>query len=215
MVPTTRLERLPRMADFALWATACETAIWPAGTFWAAYCGNRDEAIAGVIESDPVAAALRSFMAARTMWTGIASELLGALGEAAGEAQRKSKGWPDSPRALSGRLRRAATFLRKIGIEIGVEREGRARTRTIHITAAPENGEARSSASSAQSARDLNARTIAGSADGTADGRVNGNGSTVRIDCPKASGSADGADATIPSESAAAKSSAATWSARL
>ena len=29
----TRLERLPRMADFALWATACETALWPAGTF--------------------------------------------------------------------------------------------------------------------------------------------------------------------------------------
>src|ERR1700731_1392649 len=26
----TRLEKLPRMADFALWATACETALWPA-----------------------------------------------------------------------------------------------------------------------------------------------------------------------------------------
>jgi hypothetical protein len=31
---------------------------------------------------------------------------------------KKSKTWPDSPRALSGRLRRAATFLRKVGIEI-------------------------------------------------------------------------------------------------
>src|SRR5262249_7142679 len=28
-----RLEALPRMADFALWTTACETALWPAGTF--------------------------------------------------------------------------------------------------------------------------------------------------------------------------------------
>jgi hypothetical protein len=27
------LDPLPRMADFALWATACETALWPAGTF--------------------------------------------------------------------------------------------------------------------------------------------------------------------------------------
>jgi hypothetical protein len=26
------LDRLPRMADFALWAAACETALWPAGT---------------------------------------------------------------------------------------------------------------------------------------------------------------------------------------
>ena len=54
-LPETRLEELPRMADFALWATACETAIWPAGTFWTAYSSNRDEAVAGVIEADPVA----------------------------------------------------------------------------------------------------------------------------------------------------------------
>src|SRR5262245_26216827 len=39
MLPQTRLDKLPRMADFALWATACET--WPAGTFWTAFCGNR------------------------------------------------------------------------------------------------------------------------------------------------------------------------------
>src|SRR5579872_5026268 len=27
-LPETHLPRLPRMADFALWATACETALW-------------------------------------------------------------------------------------------------------------------------------------------------------------------------------------------
>ena len=53
-LPDTKLERLPRMADFALWASACEPAIWPPGTFWSAYCGNRDEAIENVIEADPV-----------------------------------------------------------------------------------------------------------------------------------------------------------------
>jgi hypothetical protein len=47
-LPETRLPKLPRMADFALWATACETALWPAGTFWSAYCGNQDEAVDGV-----------------------------------------------------------------------------------------------------------------------------------------------------------------------
>jgi hypothetical protein len=133
-LPETRLEKLPRMADFALWATACETALWPAGTFWSAYCGNRDEAVEGVIDADPIATAVRAIMATRTEWTGTASELLGALGETAGERVAKSKTWPDSPRALAGRLRRAATFLRKIGIEIGFGREGRARTRTINIT---------------------------------------------------------------------------------
>ena len=125
------------MADFALWATACETALWPAGTFWSAYCGNRDEAVEGVIDADPIAAAVRALMATRTEWTGTASDLLGALAEMAGERVAKSKTWPDSPRALAGRLRRAATFLRKIGIEIGFEREGRARTRIIRITTGP------------------------------------------------------------------------------
>ena len=136
-LPETRLPKLPRMADFALWATACETALWPAGTFWSAYCGNRDEAVESVIEADPVAAAVRAMMATRTEWTGTASDLLGALAEEAGERVAKSKTWPDSPRALSGRLRRAATFLRKIGIEIGFEREGRARTRIIRIVSTP------------------------------------------------------------------------------
>ena len=71
-LPETRLEKLPRMADFALWATACETALWPAGTFWSAYCGNCDEAVEGVIDADPIATAVRAVMATRTVWTGTA-----------------------------------------------------------------------------------------------------------------------------------------------
>jgi hypothetical protein len=75
-LPEIRLDKLPRMADFALWATACEIALWPTGTFWSAYSGNRDEAAAGVIDADPIAAAVRAFMAVRTVWTGTASILL-------------------------------------------------------------------------------------------------------------------------------------------
>ena len=140
MLPDTTLERLPRMADFALWASACETAIWPAGTFWSAYCGNRDEVVDNVIEADPVATAVRAVMEARTGWTGTATDLLGALAASAGERVAKSKTWPASPRALSGRLRQAATFLRKIGIEIDHVKEGRARTRIIHIKAGGNSG---------------------------------------------------------------------------
>ena len=156
-LPETRLEKLPRMADFALWATACETALWPAGTFWSAYCGNRDEAVEGVIDADPIAAAVRAVMATRTEWTGTASDLLGALAEVAGERVAKSKTWPDSPRALAGRLRRAATFLRKIGIEIGFGTRGSgADPHHPHhappATAAPENAGAQPSAPSASSA---------------------------------------------------------------
>src|SRR6516165_3233902 len=38
---SVQLARLPRMADFALWATARETALWPAGSFTRAYKANR------------------------------------------------------------------------------------------------------------------------------------------------------------------------------
>ena len=229
-LPETRLEKLPRMADFALWATACETALWPAGTFWSAYCGNRDEAVEGVIDADPIAAAVRAVMATRTEWTGTASDLLGALAEAAGERVAKSKTWPDSPRALAGRLRRAAAFLRKIGIEISFGREGRARTRTIHIatTPTPENTGARPSASSAPSASAPKSnpangflapplRTVANDADGRTDGSGRGGTPTVRANPLKtnAGTAADGADANRPLQSAPEKAGAPGWSARL
>jgi hypothetical protein len=228
MLPHTRLDKLPRMADFALWATACETALWPAGTFWSAYCGNRDEAVEGVIDADPIAAAVRSLMATRTEWTGTASELLGALAEIAGERISKSKTWPDSPRALAGRLRRAATFLRKIGIEIGFEREGRARTRIIRITIGPsptpETGGSRPSSPSAPSPDNpklipangfasQGLRTVGGDADGS---RV-GNGPIVRDNPLKSDGEtdADGADAKSIPHSGRGEESAPGWRMRL
>ncbi len=152
MLPRTRLDKLPRMADFALWASACETSLWTSGTFWAAYCANRDEVVESVIDADAIAVAVRAIMATRTEWAGTASDLLRDLCEAVGETQRKSKTWPDSPRALSGRLRRATTFLRKVGVGIDFGREGRARTRIIHITIAPEVSGTQSSSPSASSA---------------------------------------------------------------
>jgi hypothetical protein len=134
-LPQTRLEKLPRMADFALWAAACETAFWPAGTFEAAYRINRDEAVDNVIDSDPVASAVRTMMAARPNWDGTAADLLVVLFRIAGEGVARSRSWPKTPRALAGKLRRAVTFLRKIGIEITFSREGHGRARMIHIGA--------------------------------------------------------------------------------
>jgi hypothetical protein len=232
-LPGTRLERLPRMADFALWATACETALWSAGTFWSAYCGNREEAVEGVIDADPIAAAVRAVMTTRTVWTGTASELLGALGETAGERVAKSKTWPDGPRALAGRLRRAATFLRKIGIEISFGREGRARTRTIHIATTPsysvsENTGVQPSASSAASASRSKSnpangfaapplRTVANEADGPADVGGRGGAEIVRANPLKTNAvtAADGVDANHTPQSAPEKTRAPGWRARL
>jgi hypothetical protein len=112
----------------------------------------------------------------------------------AGERVAKSKTWPDSPRALAGRLRRAATFLRKVGIDIGFEREGRARTRMIRVTTAvSESRGARPSASSAPSADPVKSND--GNSFGAQDLRTLGypadgprgeNGATVRANPQKA-----------------------------
>jgi hypothetical protein len=167
-----------------------------------------------------------ALMVSRTEWTGTASELLGALVEQAGERVAKAKTWPDSPRALAGHLRRAATFLRKIGVEMGFEREGRMRTRVIRITAAsadpvPERGGVGPSAPSASSAPAPKSsstngfvapdpRTIADDADG----RGNEPFETVRANPLKPNGEdgADDADANGPAQSAFGKTG---WSARL
>src|SRR4051812_14950565 len=156
-------------------------------------------------------------MVTRTVWTGTASDLLGALAEVVGERVAKSKTWPDAPRALAGRLRRAATFLRKIGIEIGFDREGRARTRTIKITttqsfSAPEKPGAGPSAPSASSAPMTNSNPVNGLAahamrtvaTDDADDSGPGTAPTVRANRLKTNGgtAADGADANPAPQSA-------------
>ncbi len=228
VLPQTRLEKLPRMADFALWVTACESALWPTGTFGTAYYGNRDQAVENVLESDLVAVALRAFIATRTEWEGTATELLGVLSGAVGEPQNRAKEWPKSAKALSGRLRRAATFLRTIGVEILFTLEGRARTRTIHICVPSENVGTRPSASSAPSVNAIKshggngcgtypAQTVPDRSDVKSDhGGVNGD-STVRSNSLKAeeASAEDGTDASFPPKSAQKEIDATGWKLRL
>jgi hypothetical protein len=146
------------MADFALWATACETAFWPAGTFARAYAANRRAAIESIVEADPVAACVREFMADRAMWTGSATELLRVGGDFINaNILTRRTGWPENPRALAGHLRRAQTFLRALGIEIAFSREGRAGTRIITMRKA--FGDTVGTGSTVSSVRDDRVRT--------------------------------------------------------
>jgi hypothetical protein len=153
------------MADFAIWATACEGAFWPAGTFARAYDRNRAEANESIIESDAVALAVRSLMATTTIWEGFVAELLTVLAEA-GEAQARGKVWPASPRALSGRLRRAAPNLRRVGINI-IFGQHRAKGTPIRIEvndrgAQPSSSSSPSSAAGTSDVRDDDRMTTEG-----------------------------------------------------
>jgi hypothetical protein len=137
---SVHLSRLPRMADFVLWAIACETALWPAGTFTRAYAANRRAAIEGMIEADPVAASVRELMSERKSWTGSATDLLRVSIQRSSEhISRYGNGLPKNPRALAGHLRRAQSFLRALGIHIVFTREGRAGSRVIRISTSLEN----------------------------------------------------------------------------
>jgi hypothetical protein len=136
-LPLTSLDQLPRMADFALWATACERAD---GAFMRAYTSNRDDAVETVLEDDTVAQAVREFLALRDppQWDGTATALLNQLNIIASERTKKAKDWPASANALSGRLRRAAPLLRKVKIKVEFKRENDAdRTRKIFLAKGP------------------------------------------------------------------------------
>ncbi|MDQ6832949.1 MAG: hypothetical protein M3008_06085 [Chloroflexota bacterium] len=138
-LPDTHLDRLPRLADFALWCTAALKGadLCPDTDsqydFAAAYEANRAAANDLTLEASVVAQAVRAFMASKQEWEGTATELLTAL-EATDSELHWRKGWPKDGHALSGALRRLAPSLRlaKIAATIGI-REGHEGRRLIKI----------------------------------------------------------------------------------
>jgi hypothetical protein len=123
-----RLAHLPRMADFALWASAGEQAVGlGAGTFMAAYSGNMAAGNELALEASPVGKVVMEIVFAMTtpVWSGTAAELLEELEKRAEESTRRLKAWPKSPRALAGVLRRLAPNLRKVGVAVEFSTMGR------------------------------------------------------------------------------------------
>lgn len=169
-----RLVSLPRMADWAVWVTAAEPALgWRTGALVEAYTRTRQQAVETTLDGDPLAVAIRAL--ARP-YEGTAAELLTRLTP----TTRIPRGWPESPRGLSAALRRLAPQLRRIGIDVVLDRrQGHDRRRVIAIEAAP--GPAPTSPErrphvqagaqpSASSAPSISPDLLAGCADANADG---------------------------------------------
>lgn len=129
-----RLERKPRMADFAVWGVAEEVPLgFAPGAFIAAYTKNRTDNNALALESSPVASAILALMTSSTAWSGTATELLERLAPLAGEAARQ-KGWPADGARLRKALPRVMPNLREAGVHIHVgDREGKSGRRVIRI----------------------------------------------------------------------------------
>ena len=120
---SVQLERTPRMADFAHWVVAAETALpWNEGTFLAAYEDNRCQAIEASLENDLVASAVLRLVREERFVEGTCEELLARF-EANGDTPTQLRSWPRSPRALSNHLARLAPALRQAGVVIGRRRE--------------------------------------------------------------------------------------------
>ncbi len=125
---------LTRMADFAAWVSAAETALgWEPGTFIAAYLGNRKGTNEAAIEADAIGEAVCQLVE-KNDWSGSATELLARLGELVTDSVIKGRGWPAANK-LRGRLRRLATALRERGITLDLDERANdnARTRVIGI----------------------------------------------------------------------------------
>ncbi|HHV54503.1 MAG TPA: hypothetical protein GXX55_03520 [Firmicutes bacterium] len=117
----TKLDRLPRMADFARWAAAAGRAAgWTPEEFMAAYTGNRQEAAEAGVEASPIGHAILRLVGARGTWEGTATDLLNALRQVVGEDDRTL---PKAPETLSNHVRRLAPALRVAGIDVQSYRE--------------------------------------------------------------------------------------------
>lgn len=131
VLPTIKLDRLPRMADFAKVLAAVDQV-----TGWsslATYLAMGAHLAEEVVEGDPLAVAVRALAEREGTWSGTAGELLEKLGR----PERPPRGWPTTPRAMGGALRRAAPTLRTVGVSVEYERTAggtRQRTWTLRRT---------------------------------------------------------------------------------
>lgn len=142
-LPRVAPRRWPRMADFAKWATAAESAMGlPPDGFLAAYSANIRAASDLPLEASPIVAPLRAVLAKlqprldgqAASWTGTATALLGELRQSAQHDETKQADWPRNGQALSGQLKRLMPNLRRAGIIVAAVRASdRNRTRTLEI----------------------------------------------------------------------------------
>lgn len=128
-LPDVEVGQLPRMADFARFLSALDQVTgW---TTRATYEATFADVASQVIESDPFAAALVRVMETRAEWTGTAGALLDHI-----TPDKPPRGWPRTPRAASGAVKRATPALATAGIAVTHTRDtSKARARLITLTA--------------------------------------------------------------------------------
>lgn len=131
-MPTTKLDRLPRMADFALWIVSAENLLpWDAGQFMQIYAANRDEATANMLEDNLIFPYIATLAAGDGGWTGTFVELHSALQQMASDQSKRADDWPDTTRKVAKHMKRIEPAMRQAGYEIQRDRTKAARLITV------------------------------------------------------------------------------------
>ena len=150
--PALALGQLPRMADFAAWASACEDGLGlRRGEFLRIYENNRSEGKNLALEFSPLYEPIQALV--EKGFTGSDAELIVLLNSMLSENLRRSVRWPKTPSALGTALRRIAGNLRAAGIEIEFSRADHRGRRMVSLKRAviPETPSAPSAVSAPSS----------------------------------------------------------------
>ncbi len=133
-----RIPNLPRMADFALWASGGIVAATYSSVqdFLSAYESNRQDAVLALLDVSPIGQELQAFAAKQKRWSGTTTDLrdkliLQALGTPTEQTLQKM-----TVKGLNNELRRLAPVLRKVGVSIefqGLKKVGGVVGRFIEI----------------------------------------------------------------------------------
>jgi hypothetical protein len=129
---TFDLDRLPRLADFALWVEAAAPALgWEDGAFIDVLEASRASASAMAVDASAVGTLVLQMMKDRPQWSGPASALLKELKILAGDDVRKSRSFPKDPTRLSSQMRRIQRPLSVVGVWVGFNRSKYSRDITL------------------------------------------------------------------------------------
>ncbi len=148
---TTDVADLPRMADFAMWIVAAESALgWPAGRFMAAYADLREQSTMTAIEHSPIGSPVLAYLNAKGKWNGTATKLLDEISSEAytPDRSRKRREFPSTANALSNQLKRMAPELRRLGWDVSFPRSATSRTIVIEKIGSTSSSSSSSSRSS-------------------------------------------------------------------
>ena len=130
-LPTVRLSKLPRMADFAIFGEAvCRAMRWPE-EFEVIYTRVRREAVEVALDSSPAIVALRRLMDSRDEFEGTIQDLLDLI-----KPPEYSDGFPKAAKGLANILRAHRPGLRDVGVYVEWRERG-SKGQNVYINKSP------------------------------------------------------------------------------